>query len=70
MATISWQGDKSVIRSFQLCHLNMTFITSEPNYIPKPETGLKETQPVCIYRIVCLCKELVYTYDQSPVQFL
>jgi hypothetical protein len=38
---ISWQGDKSVIRSFQLCHLNMTFITPEPNYILKPETGLR-----------------------------
>lgn len=41
MAALSWRGDKSVIRSFQLCHLNMTFITPEPNYIPKPETGLK-----------------------------
>lgn len=24
-----WQGGKSVIRSFQLCHLNMTFITPD-----------------------------------------
>lgn len=36
-----WPGDKSVTRSFRLCHRNMTFIIPEPNYVLKPETGLK-----------------------------
>lgn len=29
----SWQGDKSVIKSCKLWHLNMNFITPQPNCI-------------------------------------
>lgn len=30
---VSWQGDKSVIKSCKLWHLNVNFITPQPNYI-------------------------------------